>query len=66
MSNRNKSSFLLRLFERNEMNLYEVWTERGTYEYEAENADEALDKYYDEHNGSGSYEVMVELMEENL
>jgi len=48
------------------MNLYEVWTERGTYEYEAENADEALDKYYDEHNGSGDYEVMVELMEEDL
>ena len=48
------------------MNLYEVYTERGTYEYEAETSDEALDKYYEEHNGSGSYEVMVELMEENL
>ncbi len=45
------------------MNLYEVYTNRGTYEYEAETADEALDKYYDEHNGSGSYEVMVEMME---
>ena len=48
------------------MNLYEVYTDRGTYEYEAETADEALDKYYDEYNGSGGYEVMVELMEENI
>jgi hypothetical protein len=48
------------------MNLYEVYTDRGTYEYEAETADEALDKYYDEHNGSGSYEVMVSLLEEGL
>lgn len=66
MSSRNNSSFLLRPFNGLDMNLYEVWTERGTYEYEAETADEALDKYYDEHNGSVSYEVMVELMEENL
>jgi hypothetical protein len=46
------------------MNLYEVWTERGTYEYEAETADEALDKYYGDYNGSGDYEVVVELIEE--